>query len=237
MPLPGGPADKFGNRYEGFWTVNSMVEIIAGHALSICIEPLGPEGAGVEFWLQRTADKREHHQVKRQHSEDGRWTLHILNSMGVLAHFRKKLYEDPAATCVFVSMHAAYQLEELSDRARRAASWHKFRESCLAAAAWAEAFETFCAFWDGCSEQEAFEALQRIEVETISENRLRRTVESHLDLLVERDPVHKSRGDAATAMDILAQFALERVHHTLTAHDIWLRLEERGYRSRDWEHD
>lgn len=46
MPLLGGPADKFGNSYEGLWTVNSMVEIISERALSICIEPLGPEGGG-----------------------------------------------------------------------------------------------------------------------------------------------------------------------------------------------
>src|ERR1700730_3894602 len=118
MPLPGGPADKFGNSYEGLWTVNSMVEIIAGRALSIRIEPLGPEGEGVEFWLQRRADKREYHQVKRQHSGDGRWTLPVLNGKRVLAHFRTKLCEDGAASCVFVSMHAAYQLDELADRAR-----------------------------------------------------------------------------------------------------------------------
>jgi hypothetical protein len=237
MPLPGGPADKFGNSYEGRWTVNSMVEIIAGRALSIRIEPLGPEGEGIEFWLQRTADKREHHQVKRQHSEDGRWTLDVLKSKGVLAHFRKKLDANPTGFCVFVSMHAAYQLDELADRARRSGSWHEFHESCLAAAAWAQAFETLCAFWDGCPEQEAYGTLQRIEVETISEKQLRRTVDSHLDLLVERDPSQRSGDDAATAADILAQFALESVHHTLTSFDIWRRLEERGYRRRDWGHD
>lgn len=237
MPLPGGPADKFGNRYEGLWTVNSMIEIIAGRALSICIEPLGSEGEGIEFWLQRRVDKREYHQVKRQHSEDGRWTLPILNSKGVLAHFRKKLYADPAAACVFVSMHAAYQLEELADRAQRSGSWHKFHESSLEAATWVQAFEDLCVFWDKCPQQEAYEALQRIEVETISENRLRRTIESHLDLLVERDPANSDESVAATATDILAQFALERVHYTLTAHDIWLHLKERGYHRRDWSHD
>ena len=71
MPLPGGPADKFGNSYEGLWTVNSMVEIMSGHALSIRIEPLGPEGEGMEFWLQERVDKREYHQVKRQYGKDG----------------------------------------------------------------------------------------------------------------------------------------------------------------------
>ncbi|GHO65546.1 hypothetical protein KSC_044380 [Ktedonobacter sp. SOSP1-52] len=237
MPLPGGPADKFGNSYEGLWTVNSMIEIISGRALSICIEPLGPEGEGVEFWLQRRNENREYHQVKRQHSEDGRWTLSVLNNKMVLPHFRKKLCGDSAASCVFVSMHAAYQLDELADRARRSKSWREYRESCLQAEGWAKDFENLCFYWDRCSEQEAYEALQRIEVETISEKRLYRTVESHLDLLVERDPAYRSEGDAATARDILAQFALESIHHTLTAHDIWLRLENRGYRRRDWGND
>jgi hypothetical protein len=77
MPLPGGATDKFGNRYEGIWTVKSMGEILSGRALTIRLEPLGPEGEGVEFWLQRTVDKREYHQVKRQHSGEGRWTLSL----------------------------------------------------------------------------------------------------------------------------------------------------------------
>ena len=32
MPLPGGPADKFGNRYEHWWTVLQLVRVIDGQA-------------------------------------------------------------------------------------------------------------------------------------------------------------------------------------------------------------
>ena len=38
MPLPGGPSDKLGNRYELWWTVSQLVRIMDGQAESIRIE-------------------------------------------------------------------------------------------------------------------------------------------------------------------------------------------------------
>ena len=35
MPLPGGPSDKLGNRYEVWWTVSQLLRIIDGQAESI----------------------------------------------------------------------------------------------------------------------------------------------------------------------------------------------------------
>ena len=67
MPLPGGPTDKFGNRYEGHWTVYCMIDVMDERANAIRLEPPGAEGEGIEFWVRR-GDKREYHQVKRQHS-------------------------------------------------------------------------------------------------------------------------------------------------------------------------
>ena len=86
MPLLGGPTDKFGNRYEGRWTVNCMIDVMDERADAIRLEPPGAEGEGVEFWVRR-GDRREYHQVKRQHSVRGSWTLTDLGSRGVLTHF------------------------------------------------------------------------------------------------------------------------------------------------------
>src|SRR5713226_8593959 len=108
MPLPGGPADKFGNRYEGRWTVACIAEIMEERADAIRLEPPGEEGEGVEFWLRRGASL-EYYQVKRQHTAKGHWTLADLQSNGILSHFWKKL-SDTAACCLFVSTHAADQL-------------------------------------------------------------------------------------------------------------------------------
>jgi hypothetical protein len=44
-----------------------MTDVMDERAGAICLEPPGAEGEGIEFWVQR-GDKREYHQVKRQHS-------------------------------------------------------------------------------------------------------------------------------------------------------------------------
>src|SRR4051794_6138368 len=58
VPLPGGAADKVGNRYENRWTVRWLAGVLADEARSIRIEPPGAEGEGIEFWLD-LADRRE----------------------------------------------------------------------------------------------------------------------------------------------------------------------------------
>jgi hypothetical protein len=232
MPLPGGATDKFGNRYEGLWTVACMIRVIDEKVDSICLEPPGTEGEGVEFWLSTTGD-REYHQVKRQQSASGRWTLADLQGKKILSSFWKKL-KSPTATCVFVSGHAAYQLDELADRARRSVSWQEFYEEFLKAGKAKDStqlknFQDLCASWSGSSQEEVYEALKRTYVETISEQTLRTTVESYLAPLVD--------GEAAIAVDVLAQYALDKIHHELTAHDIWQHLENRGFRRRQWNKD
>jgi hypothetical protein len=227
MPLAGGAADKFGNRYEGRWTVNCMIDVMDERACSICLEPPGAEGEGIEFWVRR-GDKREYHQVKRQHSARGSWTIADLGSRSVLTHFWEKL-RDPRASCIFVSTHAACQLGELAERARGAASWEEFDQIFLKADTQSRFFDELRREWGDCQGRDAFAALKCVHVETISEDTLRTFVESRLAALVE--------GDSATVTDILAQLALDAVHQELTAHDIWRHLENRGFRRRQWGKD
>jgi hypothetical protein len=234
MPLPGGATDKFGNRYEGRWTVACMIDVMDERADSIRLEPPGQEGEGVEFWLRRR-DIREYHQVKRQHGANGRWSLADLKSKNILSHFWRKLSE-PTAYCVFISSHAAFQLDELADRASRSASWQEFYREFLNAgrSKISEQFHNFqelCSQWNNCSEIEAYEALKRIKVKTVDEDTLRTIVESRLTALVEGEP--------ATVADVLAQYALDKVHYELTAQDIWHHLENRDepFRRREWSKD
>ena len=232
MPLPGGATDKFGNRYEGLWTVDCMIRVMDEKVDSIRLEPPGTEGEGVEFWLSKAGD-REYHQVKRQQSASGRWTLADLESKKVLSNFWEKL-KNPTATCVFVSGQAAFQLDELADRARRSASWQEFHDEFLKAgqareSSWLKNFRDLCDVWTGATQEEAFEALKRTHVETISEHTLRTKVESYLAPLVD--------GEVATVVDVLAQYALDKIHHELTAHDIWQPLGTQGFRRRQWNKD
>lgn len=233
MPLPGGATDKFGNRYEGRWTVACMIEVMDENADSIRLEPPGKEGEGIEFWLA-TGDSREYHQVKRQHGASGRWTLADLESKEILSNFWGKL-KASTACCVFISSHAAYQLDELADRARRSASWQEFQQAFLTAdrskpSEHRKSFQELSRYWNNGSEIDAYEALKRIRVETVSEDFLRTTVKSRIAALVE--------GESATVADVLAQHALDKVHHELTAHDIWHHLEkEHSLRRRQWGKD
>lgn len=119
MPLKVGASDKFGIRYEGRWTVFNMADVMDERADTIRLEPPAVEDEGAEFWVRR-GSLLEYHQVKRQYGTEGRWTIGSLKGRGVLQYFSEKL-TDPSNACVFISTHAAFQLGEVTDRARRAA--------------------------------------------------------------------------------------------------------------------
>jgi hypothetical protein len=205
-----------------------MAEVLDERADSIRLEPPGEDGDGAEFWLRREA-AYEYHQVKRQHGAEGRWTVASLNDRRVLPRFFEKL-NDPSATCAFVSTHSAYQLDELSDRARRAASWAEYDRDFLKSSSVRTSFDELRAAWGDCASEEAYERLKRITVRTVDEETLRTMVEGRLAILVE--------GQAPSAVAAsLASFALDQVHNELTAVDIWRHLESQGCRRREWNRD
>lgn len=223
MPLTGEATAKFGVRYETLWTVLCMLDIMDHRADSVRLVPPGVEGEGVEFRIQR-GGVQEYHQVKRQHGAEGRWTLKELGSRMVLSAFWDKL-NDPAARCVFVSSHPAYQLGELIERAGDAKSWEEFDREFLATQRQSRDFATLCSLWGDCPREEAFERLRRISTKTIDESLLAEMVEVRLEALVEGDPL--------TASDVLFRLVLDRVHDELDAQDIWRHLVERSFRRRN----
>jgi len=233
MPLPGGPADKIGNRYENTWTVLHMTYVMAEKARSIRIEPPGEEGVASEFWLE-TEKGREYHQAKRQASGRGKWTTSSLVQAGVLPGFLQHLRESADATCVFVSTQAAHPLGELAERARAASGAEEFEAEFLSKELRAD-FHALCSSW-ACDPKvdadraQAFAWLRRVSLRTVDESTLRQMVETNLDYLIE--------GDTPTALDVLAQLAVNSIQEELTAYDIWQHLESRpGLRRRQWESD
>jgi hypothetical protein len=228
MPLKGGASDKFGIRFEGRWTVLQMAEVMDEHASSIRLEPPGVEDEGAEFWM-RHGSLVEYHQVKRQYGTEGRWTIASLKARGVLQYFSEKL-KDPTTACVFASTHAAYQLDELTDRARRAASWEEYDRDFLKSPAIRTSFDEVCDSWSDYSRNEVFEKLRRVIVRTIDEETLRTMLESRLAVLVGGE-------SPSTVAAMLGSFALENVHRELNAQDIWSFLESEGCRRRNWNND
>lgn len=228
MPLPGGAADKFGNRYEALWTVYCLLRVLNEEAACISLETVGALGAGVEFVLTLKDEIPEFHQVKRQNGGQGPWSLSNLEAAGVLSTFRSK-FSDSTSRCVFVSTSSADTLQELSERARSAGGVHQFVHEFLRAQAPAGNFGVLRQKWGDCSEQGAYRMLQQLRVETIAEPTLEREMHYRLGTLVD--------GVAEAAADVLAQLALDSVHQTLYSQDIWRRLHERGISRRIWNND
>jgi hypothetical protein len=76
-PRKGGEADKFGNRFEGVWTVRHLLYVLVGRIDSVTVEEPGELGEGVEFTVRR-GNTTEVHQAKRQLGSANNWTLQSL---------------------------------------------------------------------------------------------------------------------------------------------------------------
>jgi hypothetical protein len=220
MALPGGPADKLGNRYEREWAVSCLLDVLSGQAESIRFEVPGAEGQGFEFRVRMAGDNHWH-QVKRA-STLGQWSNAHLSSEGILQAFARKL--STGDRCTFVSSVAAYQLGELSDRARGSQDFDKFEREFLAAKTWSEAFDALCATWEETRDA-AYDGLKRVSVRVVDEEELRARNGDRIALHVD--------GNTENASDVLRELIDESLYKELRADDVWARLRDRGFRPRD----
>lgn len=213
MPRAGGPASKYGNRYEDRWTARCALRVLGGQASTIHLE--GPNSEiGFEFSLE-TTEGVEHHQVKRQRTREGRWTLAALDDAKVLNAFKERL-SSTNATCVFASTHAAYTLDELSDSARSCGSFTEFERRLEARLALKGDFEDLCSRWetDGAW---AWAALRRVRVATISERELADQIALQAELYL--------RGQSKLVPAALIEILRDKVDHRLEAADLRAELE------------
>ena len=227
MPLPGGPSDKAGNRYEYLWTVRCMMRVMRREADSIHLEPAGDEGKGIEFTVY-SSTRPEHHQVKRQIAGKGVWSLGKLDSQRVLSDFYQKL-QDPHSSCVFTSSHAAHPLDELSKHAKDSSSWEDFEKNYISTDLWTNNFSQLNDRWNSPSKEDTYNRLKRVTVTTIDEDELRESIESGLEALV--------AGNPANILSALLDFASNQVHQDLTAAEIWGFLQSRGWARQQWSHE
>ena len=229
MPLPGGPANKLGNRYEKWWTVSEFVRMLHGKSDGLRIEDLGFDKA--EF-VVTTTSHRELHQAKRSHPS-GKWSLATLSSDGLLQAIGEQLAGNNDRF-VFVSGSDAPELSELCEAASRAESPEEFEYAFLAAKRREDWLRKLLACW-ACHVPTAFERLRRIEVRTIGDRELEQKVEWGVQALFVADPrkilaqllkivddsVHRgiSRDDLVEELDRLG-YPLRRIHspeHALVA--------------------
>ena len=174
MPLPGGPANKFGNRYELWSTVLQLIRIMDGEAESIHIED--PTVDKAEFVLI-TGSHQELHQAKRSH-RDGKWSLASLQQENLLQAMCDQLSNNPGARFVFVSGSDAPGLRELTERARNAQNPAEFESAFIGDKTNKEHFTKLRSFWRDADPAAAYGLLQRIQVRTIDERGLKNKCEN-----------------------------------------------------------
>ena len=220
MPLSGGPASKFGNRYELWWTVSQLVRMLDGEADSIRLE--APTSDKAEFVLI-AGGRKELHQAKRNHG-DGKWSLASLRKEGLLQAMFDQLSNDPGARFVFASGSDAPELRELTDRARSAQNLEEYESRFVSAADRKEHFTKLKNFWCDANPATAYGLLQRIEFRTVNETGLEEQVQESLLARFLTEPTR--------VCDALRSLAEDSIHRTITRDDLISYLHRRDFRVR-----
>ena len=220
MPLPGGSANKLGNRYEKWWTVSELVRMLHGDTQALRIEDPGVEKA--EF-VVTAGLQREFHQAKRSHPS-GKWSIatlcgkdiQLLQTVGdLLSHNNDRF--------VFASGSDARELGELCEAANDAESTEEFEGYFIGADGRKKSFEKLLDCW-ACDVPTAHERLRRIEVRTIGERDLEEKRRFGVTSLFLADP-----------QKVLSEFLAiveGSVHCRITRQGLVEELGRRGYRLR-----
>ena len=219
MPLPGGPADKFGNRYESWWTVYQLVRIIRGDADSIRIEDPTVEKA--EFVIT-AGGHRELHQTKLRHPS-GKWSLDSLGCKNLLRTIFEQLSAINNTQFVFASSSEAPELKELTKRAKEAKDLKEFESFFVSADTHKKSLRKLREFWKA-ETAKIYEILQRIEVRTMDEQGIRDQVRESLQarFLTKPDDV----------CDALRSIVADSIHKPIDREQLISALGKRGFRLR-----
>jgi hypothetical protein len=207
VTLGGGIADKFGNRYEGRWTVVCMAEVMDDAWASITVEP--PDGEKIEFSGIRADGIAEHHQAKRRAPDDS-WSLVSLERAGLLeavVNWTEPGHEFHLVT----SSPVGGGLVALTDHARLAETPENFTAGLGQEAA--AQFASVRQRLPGVAVDRLWQALARTRFRQVDEETVKRLADAQLRFLVDGDPL--------TVRLMLADFAIEEARHTLTAGQLW----------------
>ena len=211
--VPGGAADKAGNRYERLWMVLRVLDLLDGEVRRVRWEPPGAVGVGAEWVLEGDGAVWVEQVKDRAH----RWTIRKLKTEHVLAV--AKAHIDQGRRFRFLTSSDAAELETLADRARRSESFADYGEF-LSGGLRAD-FQSVADSW-GVSQESAWSVLQDIEVE-------HQPVRS-LELIVTMGLRYLYADRAQSVRDALERFCEAHMHEFLTAQQVLEHLESRRLR-------
>jgi hypothetical protein len=215
--LPGGAADKLGNQFETWWTINRVSSLLRGEASRMRLEPPGDEGEGIEFWVEE-GGVRWCEQVKHVPSTRS-WTIGVLKERKVLSRIRRHLENGYKVRLVFSSPAADF--EDLTSRARDSADLVEFHK--IATGPSQEHFQALAAHWD-VSMDVAWTYLRNVHVEQHTEHTLEPLVRARLEQLLSGKP--------DLVMNELAGWLTSQLHQIVTAQTVWAHLQVQGFERR-----
>lgn len=238
MPRAAGESEKLGNRYEGVWIVDSLLDVFGGVAATLNVEPFGDEARGVEFVKALPSGEREFHSAKRQTSAN-LWSLHELTvpdprGRSILGDLVAKLHGSPDTRAVFVSGTTANVLYEIWDRAARSQSFAAFAQNLASSGATRRDFEEHLAplFADAGT---AYSALRRMRVVGITEDELLRRVEQRI-----RQRIYRPDGRTFEPVEVrvlLGELVFPWLGQPIDVDVVRAWLSQHGYAERDWLRD
>lgn len=228
--MPGGTADKLGNRYEGRWVVKQLLFLIAERVRSVELEAIGDDEHGVDLWVERLDGVREAHQCKAFNSSSNTWSIADLKQRKVLEKGCVQLARSSSVEFKFVSTIVATELEDLSRNARESQNdAETFFRHFVENQPREKPFKLFCRAVQidpstDSGRAVAFDLLKRIECHPFPDDRATRVeLEFLAAMLLEG-------GSSSSAIAVLAEIATDNIHKTLTAHEVVRLLEHYSFR-------
>lgn len=223
--IPGGIADKQGNRYESKWLVRKLLDVLRGSASSVLYEGTADGFAGFEFRLV-VGDESQWHQVKISNTS-GNWTANRLKTLGVLDAFKNRLaLENQNDSCYFISQDPANGLRDLSERARIATDFENFRG--MLTKTLSDDFLEIVDVWKVDSEI-AFSWLKRIYFRIESEDGLDESIQAFAGLAIAHD--------SSLVFGILRAYMEQSFNRQITTDVVRHELPTLGLRLKHWELD
>src|ERR1019366_1654781 len=238
MPRSGGDSDKLGNRYEGWWTINNLIDVLAGDAVALQPEAY-EESIGVEFIKTMRDGSEEFHSVKRQRAGPG-WKLNALASLdergrSVLKDLFDKLDTYAPRAVVFVSTTVHSQAYEVWDRSRRCQTPDEFERQLKTDKGLHDDFPKNILPLCNNNLAVALNRFHSFRLEPQGEYELRRQVETNVRRLLYR--IDGQPVDSLGVVLKLADFVCDSLGRRLVESDVRSELARHGYHLRDWVRD
>ena len=211
--LPGGAANRAGIRYEHWWAVWRIIDVLEGRITSLKIEPQGNSWEGIDVVVEGPQDLYSE-QVKNAQSITN-WTISRLQSKKILQTV--KIQISNGRSFRFVTSTPATQLSNLVDRARKSETLTEFEE--LLSDSLAVNFDQLNSAWNIPREQ-TWQWLKYIEIKHLTVDSIFEVINSNLRRIYAKD--------AEIIIALLRDYCDDSLNESLTAPKIRAYLESKG---------